>query len=119
MDHSYHEHVPEFDCAMSVLGTVISRNPAGITVLDVGMASMSTEHGNPVLADANGLRVYQVHAENTLLKSDNPSSIRVGDKMELIPSYLDGTVVRNERFYGMRNGEVEAIWDIMGRNASY
>jgi len=40
----------------------------------------------------------------------------VGDKVELVPSYLDGTVVRNDKFYGIRN-EVEEVWGIMGRNA--
>jgi len=119
MDSSYHEHVPEFDCAMRVLGTVISKNPKGIVVLDVGMASMSTEHGMPRLARADGLSVYQVHAENLLLKPDNASTVQIGDKVELIPSYLDGTVVRNDKFYGIRDDEVEAVWDIMGRNASY
>jgi len=64
---------------------------------------MSTEHGMPRLAGADGLSVYQVHAENLLLKPDNASTVQVGDKVELIPSYLDGTVVRNDKFYGIRN----------------
>jgi len=64
---------------------------------------MSTEHGMPRLARADGLSVYQVHAENLLLKPDNASTVQVGDKVELIPSYLDGTVVRNDKFYGIRN----------------
>jgi len=118
MDRSYHESVPEFGCAMRVLGTVISRNPKGIIVLDVGMASMSTEHGSPAVVGDDNLSVYQVHAENSLLKPDKPSNIRIGDKLELIPSYLDGTVVRNEKFYGMRKGVVEEVWEIAGRNAS-
>ena len=119
MDRHYHEHVPEFDCAMRVLGTVISKHPEGIIVLDVGMASMSVEHGNPELVNSDGLEVHQVHAENLLLKAKKTVKITVGDKIELIPSYLDGTVVRHEKFYGMRNGQVETVWDIMGRDASY
>jgi len=118
MDRNYHDHVPEFECALRVLGTVISTRPQGIAVLDVGMASLSIEHGVPALVEAEGLEVYQVHAENMLLKTKKPSIVKVGEKIEVIPSYLDGTVVRHERFYGMRDGQVEAIWNILGRNAS-
>ena len=38
---------------------------------------MSTEHGMPRLARADGLSVYQVHAENLLLKPDNASTVQV------------------------------------------
>ena len=34
MDSTYHEYVPEFECAMTLLTTVISKHPEGNIVLD-------------------------------------------------------------------------------------
>jgi D-serine deaminase-like pyridoxal phosphate-dependent protein len=118
MDHPYHEHVPEFDCALTVLATVVSKHPDGILVLDAGMMSITTASGSPKIVGQDGLEVFEVHAENMLLRTRKATSLQVGDKVQLVPSYLDETVIRHERFYGMRKGEVEIIADIPGRNAS-
>jgi len=123
MDYPYHEHVPEFDCALTVLSTVISKHPDGIIVLDAGMMSISSAQGNPRILPTEPLEIdsvelHELHAENTLLKIKKPVRIEVGDKMELIPSYLDATVICHEKLHGMRKGQVELVADILGRNAS-
>jgi 3-hydroxy-D-aspartate aldolase len=123
MDHPYHDHVPEFDCALTVLSTVISKHPDGILVLDAGMASISTAYGNPKLVpseilEADNVELFELHAENALLKIRKPIKIDVGDKAELVPSYLDATMIRHERFYGMRKGQIELTGEVIGRNAS-
>jgi len=121
MDHPYHNHVPEFDCALTV--TVISKHPDWILMLDAGMMPISTAHGNPKLVpnetlEADSVELLELHAENALLKIKKPTKIEVGDKVELLPSYLDATVIRHERFYGMRKGQIELIGEVLGRNAS-
>lgn len=123
MDSEYHSHVPEFFCALTVLSTVISKHPNGIIVLDAGMASISSASGLPKLADnsafdTKNLEVYQLNAENCLVKEKRSCGIRVGDKLELIPSYLDATVIRHEKFHGMRNSKIEIEWPVLGRSAS-
>jgi 3-hydroxy-D-aspartate aldolase len=123
MDSYYHEHVPEFECALTLLTTVISKHPEGNVVLDAGKASISSANGPPSLLptetfDPNNFQFYRLHAENSLLKRKNQAKIEVGDKVQLIPSYLDATVVRHERFYGMRRDRVEEIFPIIGMNAS-
>ena len=118
MDSEYHKHVPEFDCALSVLSTVISKPSDKRVVTDAGLMSISTVSGKPEVARKDGLEVYEVHAENTILEIKKPVKIRIGDKIELIPSYLDGTVNCHNRFYGIRKGKVEVVWDILGRGTS-
>jgi len=123
MDSTYHEHVPEFECAMTLLTTVISKHPEGNIVLDAGKASISSANGPPKLLatetfDPNNFEFFQLHAENSLLKRKNQAKIEVGDKIQLIPSYLDATVVRHERFYGMRGNRIEEIMPIMVTGAS-
>ncbi len=94
MDAGYYEHVPEFDCALTVLSTVISKQPEGIVVADAGMMSVSSAYGKPKVLGTNSLEVHELHAENTLLKLREPTQIEIGDKIEFIPSYLDATVCR-------------------------
>ena len=88
-----------------------------------GKASISSANGPPKLLatetfDPNNFEFFQLHAENSLLKRKNQAKIEVGDKVQLIPSYLDATVVRHERFYGMRGNRIEEILPIMVTSVS-
>ena len=58
--------------------------------------SFSSEHG-----------VIHLAEENT--------SLRPGDPLDYMVGYGDNTVFLHERLYGMRNGEVETIWEVKGR----
>jgi len=40
------------------------------------------------------------------------AGLRPGDKIELIPSYSDSTVFLHRQIYAMRDGAVEAVWDV-------
>jgi len=42
----------------------------------------------------------------------------VGDKIEFVPSYLDGTMSCHERIYGMKGGRVELVWGNPRRGTS-
>jgi hypothetical protein len=39
----------------------------------------------------------------------------VGDTLDFIVGYGDETVCLHDRLYGIRDGVVEAVWDIEGR----
>ena len=118
MDHNYHQHVPEFDCALTVLCTVISVPSSERIVTDAGLTCFSNAYGNPVVRGGLGLEVHELHAENTVLKVERGRRIEIGDKIELIPSYLDGTVNMHERLHAIRNSKVEATWSISARGRS-
>jgi len=118
MDSFYHQHVPEFDCALSVLSTVVSVPSGNRIVTDAGLMSVSNTYGDPVVKGEVGLRFRELHAENTILEVEKGSKFEVGDKVELIPSYLDGTVNLFERLHAIRREKVEAVWSISGRGRS-
>ena len=50
MDCIYHGVRPEFGCALSILATVISRQPTWY-VLDAGSKAISKDFGSPVVKD--------------------------------------------------------------------
>jgi D-serine deaminase-like pyridoxal phosphate-dependent protein len=118
MDANYHPHVPEFHCALTVLETIMSKPSEDRAIGDAGRMSISAPHGNPIVVGFDDIKAVGVSAEHTILKTDKTMKIDIGDKIEVIPPYLDGTVKLHQKFYGIRKGKVEAIWKILGRDSS-
>ena len=111
MDGEYYKHVPEFECALTVLATVISRPDDGRAITDAGLMSINTALGNPQVKKRDDLEVRELHAENTVLRTRSQSKVAIGDKIELIPSYLDATMNSHRQVYATRGGRVESIWN--------
>lgn len=57
MDTDYRTVRPEFDLALSVLGTVISRTGNERFIVDIGLKEISGERGLPVLKNLEGARL--------------------------------------------------------------
>jgi D-serine deaminase-like pyridoxal phosphate-dependent protein len=118
MDCKYHKHVPEFECALSVLTTVISVPSTQRAVTDAGLMSINQNYGPPEVRNRKDLAIYKLHGDNTLLTRKRETRIEVGEKIEIIPSYLDGTINMHERLYALRKNKVEAVWEISARGKS-
>jgi D-serine deaminase-like pyridoxal phosphate-dependent protein len=118
MDSEYRKHVREFSCALTVLSTVISKPSDQRVVTDAGHMSISTAQGKPEMIGNESLEVEELHAENTVLRVTGPSKVKVEDRIEFIPSYLDGTVNYHRKIYGVRKERVETIWKTLGRGTS-
>jgi D-serine deaminase-like pyridoxal phosphate-dependent protein len=39
----------------------------------------------------------------------------IGDRLQIIPNHICVAVNLHERVYGVRNGEVEEVWEVEGR----
>jgi D-serine deaminase-like pyridoxal phosphate-dependent protein len=105
----------DFECALSVLSTVISRQGKR-GVVDVGFKSASTDAGPPSFKDRRGIEYKSGGDElGRVLIDDLGSDLRVGDKLELLPSHCDTTIALHDNYYAVRQGKLESIWPIMGR----
>ncbi|MBV9098523.1 MAG: alanine racemase [Frankiaceae bacterium] len=90
-----------FGPALSVLGTVISTTPPageipGWAVVDVGLKSLGMDHGNPTIP---GGTVWFCSDEHTTWQPDEFGSVRVGDRVRVLPAHVDPTVALHERMY--------------------
>jgi D-serine deaminase-like pyridoxal phosphate-dependent protein len=119
MDTEYQKSVPEFECALSILSTIISKPSDKRAITDCGLMSINTLYSLPTIVGYNGIEVKELHAENTILNTLSNSSINLGEKVEFQPSYLDGTINLHDTVYGMRDEKIEAIWRIAGRGRSF
>ncbi len=109
---------PPFDVSLFVLATVMSLQDERAT-LDAGVKAFSTDMG-PAQPAFDGWRVRNVSDEHTvLMRSDEATAIKLGDKALLVPSHCDPTVNLHEWIVATRKGRVEAVWPVDARGKIY
>jgi D-serine deaminase-like pyridoxal phosphate-dependent protein len=108
----------DFEQAITVLTTVISRIEKERAVTDAGMKSLSTDEGLPICKEA-GIIVSRLNEEHGHLRIENPDhDLSVGDKIEMVPSHGCTTVPLHDRYVIIRNDYVESVTEIRARGAS-
>jgi len=114
MDTWYQQFAPEFKPTLTVLATVISKTPGKRVVADMGVKAIDTKNGLPRIKGIPGLRVKTLHIEHALLEiEDAVVSLEVGDTIEIWVNYLEPTLALHSCMYGVRNGEVEEVFQIV------
>ena len=114
MDASYARLNLGFEIALTLLATVISRPARDRAILDAGYKSMTTEFGIPQPKNLPGASISKMSEEHCRADVED-ADLRPGDKVEIIPSHGCTTINLHDRFYGIRDGRVEAVWEISGR----
>ena len=113
MDTWYSPFAPDFQVALSVLATVISKTAGERVVVDAGCKAISGERGLPSVKGIAGLKLKALHAEHAPIEiQDAGVNVEVGDKIEIAVHYHDGTINLHRRMYGIRNFEVERVFTI-------
>jgi D-serine deaminase-like pyridoxal phosphate-dependent protein len=119
MDVAYRNCGIGFDLALSILSTVTSVPTEDRAILDAGLKTVSTNQGLPEIKGLEGVEVTKLSAEHLHLKlAKKHAPLKVGDKVEVLPSDTDTTVNLHNQFYGTRNGEIEVVWPILARGKS-
>jgi D-serine deaminase-like pyridoxal phosphate-dependent protein len=110
MDCIYRQFRPEFDCALSILCTVISVRPRWYT-LDAGSKAISKDFGMPVIKDHPAENVSRLSEEHTKVEIA-PPPVNIGDRREVLPAHCCATMNLHRQAVAIRKGKVEAIWPI-------
>ncbi len=116
--------VKEDRCALSVLATVISRPAPDRLIIDAGSKVLSADRGAHSTAILKGYGIVKGHPELSIVSSseeigkvsiDGVTDVRVGDKIEIIPTH--SCVVANNTSYliGYRGEDVETLIPVDAR----
>jgi D-serine deaminase-like pyridoxal phosphate-dependent protein len=116
MDDHSREYGMDYGQAVTVLSTVISRPEVGRAVIDAGKKSLSTDEGLPVCVE-EGIAVSNLNEEHGHLSVTIPE-LRPGDKIEIIPRHGCTTIPLFDRYFVIRNDQVESVEPILARGAS-
>ncbi|MDT7610946.1 MAG: hypothetical protein QOG96_5449 [Pseudonocardiales bacterium] len=108
MDTAYGSLGLPFAQALSVLGTVISVSD-GWAVADVGLKSLGMDHGNPSIP---GAAVWFCSDEHITFAPEVPGSVRVGDRVRVLPAHVDPTVAMHEAMYLVDGQRVLERWPV-------
>ncbi len=115
MDWYYADIRPEFRQAMSILTTVVSRPKPQIAIIDVGRKGIGAEWGPPRLKNQNVGRVIGFTSEEHMtIELFGPSDLKVGDRMEIIPSHGCTTSNLYREFVVHQKGQILETWPIEG-----
>ena len=115
MDWRYRSIGIDFSCALTVLATVISRPRPERAVIDAGLKAMTSEFGMPEVM-LEGATVVKLSEEHAILELDGKArALRVGDKVELVPSHGCTTINLHDRYHIIANDRVTTVWAIEAR----
>lgn len=117
MDTGFYDHgVREFEPALTVLTTVISRptypGANGLAVIDTGAKSVSLALGAPAVRHPAGVTFVSLSDQHGRVRAGEDAPLPIGDKVELWVRDANGTINHFNRFYVVRGDHVEAVWEI-------
>jgi D-serine deaminase-like pyridoxal phosphate-dependent protein len=111
MDAFHSALVPDFDVALTVLATVISRHGDQI-VVDAGHKAVGTMP--PRLAGAHAELLF-VNEEHTGLRVGADSPLRVGDRVHLHTGYAPAAANLYDAYHVVEDGVVTDLWPVEAR----
>ncbi len=109
------------DCAMRVLATVVSRPTATRGIVDAGSKALANDgfqwvegFGHVIeLPDARIDRLSEEHG--VIERLDSRSTPAIGERVTIVPNYCNTVTNIHDVAYGIRGGDVEAVWPVAAR----
>jgi 3-hydroxy-D-aspartate aldolase len=108
----------EWENALFILTSVMSRARPGQAVCDAGLKVMSLDSGLPVVHGRDDVAYINASDEHGVIE-DKRGVLRINDKLKLVPGHCDPTCNLHDWYVGVRNGKVEAVWPVSARGKSY
>lgn len=106
-----------YECALSILSSVISRPRPGEAIVDAGLKALSTDSGFAQPKALPGVSYRPAGDEHGILSWDLASGLELelGARVELIPSHIDTTVNLHDVYYVLRQERLVAVWPVAAR----
>lgn len=118
MDGGYLKEMSDFEPALTVASTVISRPTAERAVLDIGRKSMNAESGLPAVVELAGATFARLNEEHGILQLEGEAQkLKVGQRVSLLPMTCSTTINIHDYYFCVRDGRLEDIVPVAGRGA--
>jgi 3-hydroxy-D-aspartate aldolase len=104
-----------FEQAFFVLGTIVSRPAPERCVADAGHKSTTKDHALPRVHGIEGASVTSLNDEHAIMAIPPDCTIRIGDRVRLIPSHTDPTMNLHDVIYAVEGERIVDVWPISAR----
>ena len=115
MDATYQKFGLDFETALTVLATVISRPRPEKIIIDTGLKAISADSGLPLVKEKTELECIGLNAEHGHIKAQSEIDVHTGQQLELIPTHVDTTVCLHDNYLMTRGDEAIGTLEIPGR----
>lgn len=108
-------------CALSVLGTVVSRPDPRRLILDCGSKALAAEVMSPLtkgfgfVVGHEGLLVERLMEEHAIVTSEEPIGVPIGTRLRVVPNHSCVTNNLHERMLVVEDGQVADVWTVDAR----
>jgi D-serine deaminase-like pyridoxal phosphate-dependent protein len=108
-------------CALSVLATVVARPTPHRLILDAGSKALAAETLSPrtrgfgFVVGHPELYVARLYEEHTIVTCEEPSTIRIGERLAIVPNHACACINLHDRMLVVEDGEVVDVWSIDAR----
>ncbi|HEY8289572.1 MAG TPA: DSD1 family PLP-dependent enzyme, partial [Acetobacteraceae bacterium] len=107
----------EWENALFILTSVMSRAIPGQAVCDAGLKVQSLDSGLPVIHGRGDVIYISASDEHGVIE-DRRGVLRINEKLKLVPGHCDPTCNLHDWYVGVRNSKVEVVWPVSARGKS-
>ncbi|KAH7125829.1 hypothetical protein EDB81DRAFT_810024 [Dactylonectria macrodidyma] len=116
MDTDYRNAVGTFySNSLTLLATVISKQGERQVTIDTGLKSLTTDSGLAECKDPRYKHANLGDEHGSLTWEESTPALKIGDRVEMIPSHIDPTINLHDFYYAHRKGVIEEIWPVDSR----
>ncbi len=107
-----------FEQSLHLVTTVMSKPVPDRAVCDAGLKAHSVDSGMPLVAGREDLAYVKCSDEHGVI-ADPADTLKVGDRLALVPGHIDPTCNLHDFYVAVRGGRVEAVWPVTARGKGW
>ena len=115
MDRFHQGLAPEFECALTVLTTAVSKH-GDLVVFDAGRKGIGTDLRLPDPPAWPGAELAFVHEEHLGVRFPGGAPYQLGDRVALVPGYAPTAVNLFGAYHVVDGGQVVDVWPVLARH---
>ncbi|RLA12324.1 MAG: DSD1 family PLP-dependent enzyme [Gammaproteobacteria bacterium] len=111
-------NISEFQNSLFIWTSIMSKAKADKAICDAGLKAQSVDSGLPVIFGRSDIEYIKCADEHGVI-SDPDGSLKLNDKLKLVPGHCDPTCNVYDWYVGVRNGKVECLWPVSARGMAF
>lgn len=110
--------ISEFDNSLFILTSVMSKAKPDKAICDAGLKAQSVDSGLPVIYGRDDIEYIKCADEHGVITDPN-NTLKLNDRLKLVPGHCDPTCNVYDWFVGFRGDKVECLWPITARGMAF